>query len=278
MRDFFQAPIEYDAEKRGYCYTDAGFQLPDLWLNQSDLIALAIGNRLKNAIPQGPLRGRLDDLIRHLAEPLPVSIDELQKRISTKSIRQASVSPDSFQIIVTALSRQLRCRIRYQTPYSQETSERDIAPLHLLLYQENWHLIAHCFERSDLRTFVLSRIVSAQLSEDSIPESLSNLDLSEFIDNQYGIFLHGEPSEVCIRFFPPLAELARQQIWHPQQIQKPEPLGSLLLIFPAGDFRELSGDILRFGPYAEVISPEPLRQLIQEQLERTIKKYREDGT
>jgi len=276
MRDFFGAPIEYDNERRGYRYTESGFQLPDLWLTQNDLIALAIGNRLKNAIPRGPLRNRLDDLIRRLAEPLPVAIDELQRRISTKTIRQAPVNPDSFQTIVSALSRQLFCRIRYQTPYSLEISDRDIAPLHLLLYQENWHLIAHCCQRNSLRTFVLSRIISARLSEDSVPEQLSRLELGDFIDNQYGIFLHGEPSEVSIRFFPPISDLARSQIWHPQQQLQEEPSGSILLSFPAGDFRELAGDILRYGPHAEVISPPSLRNLIREQMEGALKYYREE--
>jgi predicted DNA-binding transcriptional regulator YafY len=275
MRDFFHAPIEYDADSRGYRYSDAGFQLPDLWLSQTDLIALAIGNRLKNVLPQGPLRERLDDIIRHLAEPLPVAIDELQRRISTKSIRQAPVNPDSFQTLVSALSLQKRCRISYQTPYSQEISEREIAPLHLLLYQENWHLIAHCFQRSDLRTFVLSRIMTARITEDPIPEDLSRQDLGSFIDRHYGIFLHGEPSEVCIRFLPPLADLARQQIWHPQQRQDPEPSGALCLSFPVGDFRELLGDILRCGPHAEVISPASLRQMIKEHLENTLTYYQE---
>lgn len=275
MRDFFHAPIEYDQEHRGYYYSDNGFQLPDLWLSQTDLIALAIGNRLKNVLPQGPLRSRLDDIIRHLAEPLPVAIDELQRRISTKSIRQAPVNPDSFQTLVSALSLQKCCRITYQTPYSQEISEREIAPLHLLLYQENWHLIAHCFQRRDLRTFVLSRIMSARVTEETVPQELSSQDLGAFIDRHYGIFLHGEPSEVCIRFVPPLADLARQQIWHPEQRIESEASGALRLSFPVGDFRELSGDILRCGPYAEVLSPDSLRLMIREQLESTLKYYQD---
>ncbi len=276
MRDFFRAPIEYDPERHGYCYTDQGFQLPDLWLTQTDLIALAIGNRLKNAIPQGPLRERLDELIHHLVEPLPIAIEELQRRISTKSVRQAPVQADSFQTIVSALARQQCCRIRYQTPYSQEISERDIAPLHLLLYQESWHLIAHCFQRQALRTFVLSRILEARLTDQAVPDELSALDLTEFIDSHYGIFLHGQPHEVCIRFFPPLAELARRQVWHPQQRQREEPDGSIRLSFPAGDFRELAGDILRYGPHAEVISPPALRNLIREQIALALRHYQQE--
>lgn len=276
MRDFFRAPIEYDADRRGYHYSESGFQLPDLWLTQNDLIALAIGNRLKNVIPQGPLRNRLDQLIHHLAEPLPVDIDELQRRISTKTVRQAPVNADSFQTMVTALSRQHLCRIRYQTPYSQEISERDIAPLHLLLYQENWHLIAHCFQRNDLRTFVLSRILSARMTDEEVPDSLGRLDLSGFIDKHYGIFLHGEPSEISIRFFPPIADLARHQVWHPEQRLKEESSGAIRLSFPAGDFRELAGDILRYGPHAEVLSPPALKNLIREQLEGALKHYRDE--
>ncbi len=42
---------------------------------------------------------------------------------------------------------------------------------------------------------------------------------------------------------------------------------------PYSDTRELIRDILRFGSDIEVLGPEPLREEIKKELQKTLKKY-----
>ena len=37
MRDRIAAPLEYSHADRGYYYTDKGYELPPIWLNESEL-------------------------------------------------------------------------------------------------------------------------------------------------------------------------------------------------------------------------------------------------
>lgn len=74
MKDFMGAPIEYDRATNGYRYrsTAAGFQLPGLWLNESELYALLASERLLDQMQPGllspyvgPLRSRIRALPAH---------------------------------------------------------------------------------------------------------------------------------------------------------------------------------------------------------------------
>ncbi|NCA71265.1 MAG: HTH domain-containing protein, partial [Sphingobacteriia bacterium] len=72
MKDFMGAPIEYDRAVNGYRYrtTDPRFELPGLWLNESELYALLATERLLEQMQPGllapyvgPLRARIRALL-----------------------------------------------------------------------------------------------------------------------------------------------------------------------------------------------------------------------
>jgi predicted DNA-binding transcriptional regulator YafY len=72
MKDLMGAPIEYDRAVNGYRYrtTDPRFELPGLWLNESELYALLATERLLEQMQPGllapyvgPLRARIRALL-----------------------------------------------------------------------------------------------------------------------------------------------------------------------------------------------------------------------
>ena len=88
-----------------------------------------------------------------------------------------------------------------------------------------------------------------------------------------GILGGAETHEVCIRFSPGAAPWIAEQVWHPEQRAKRDPDGSLILSFPAADFREVKREVLKYGSLVEVISPEALRNEVKEEIERMISLY-----
>ncbi|MCX5880419.1 MAG: hypothetical protein NTU74_00925 [Deltaproteobacteria bacterium] len=40
MRDRFGTPLEFNASRRGYCYTDAGYELPRLFASEEEILAV----------------------------------------------------------------------------------------------------------------------------------------------------------------------------------------------------------------------------------------------
>ena len=46
MRDRFAAPLEYNASRKGYFYTDAGYALPRLFASQEEILAVLMARHL----------------------------------------------------------------------------------------------------------------------------------------------------------------------------------------------------------------------------------------
>jgi predicted DNA-binding transcriptional regulator YafY len=263
MKNFFSAPIEYSHEHNGYYYTEAGFELPGIWLGQEEIIALIISKRISTAIPDQRLKKKIDFYFRKIAGSTDFDFQDLEKRVSLKNIHYYTVAPEIFASCAFALARNRRVRINYRSAYRDEIQEREISPLHLLLYLGNWHLIAHCHSRGDLRDFVLSRVIEMEILTEPVSEELRTRDIKGMIDRHYGIFLQGEEKLIRVRFRGRSVSIVRDQLWFAGQ-QVTEEKDSLLLSFPVTDYREVLGDILRFGADAEVLEPTELRDLIKE--------------
>lgn len=263
MKNFFSAPIEYARERNGYYYTEEGFALPNIWLGQEEIVALIISKRISTAIPDQRLKKKIDFYFRKIAGSTDFDFEDLEKRVSLKNIHYYTVAPEIFASCAFALARNRKVRIKYRSAYRDECNEREISPLHLLLYLGNWHLIAHCHSRGDLRDFVLSRVTEMEILADLVSDELRARDIKGMIDKHYGIFLHGEEKLVKVRFRGRSVGIVRDQSWFAGQ-QLVEEKDSLLLSFPVTDYREVLGDILRFGADAEVLEPAELRGLIRE--------------
>ncbi len=74
MRDFLNAPIEYDRQANGYYYAQDGgemFELPGVWFTAAELQSLLTLQQLLRELPPGllahqlsPLRSRIDALLQ----------------------------------------------------------------------------------------------------------------------------------------------------------------------------------------------------------------------
>jgi predicted DNA-binding transcriptional regulator YafY len=62
-----------------------------------------------------------------------------------------------------------------------------------------------------------------------------------------------------LKFAPKRSQWVSREVWHPEQQSTTEADGSFVLSIPYSDDRELVGDILRFGPDVEVLSPPSLK-------------------
>lgn len=96
MRMYFNAPLEYDRSRNGYCYaTDEGqsFELPGLWFSSDEIYALLTAQQLLAEVQPGlldaqlkPVKERIEKILvaRHLGEATPLSghpSEEISKRV-----------------------------------------------------------------------------------------------------------------------------------------------------------------------------------------------------
>lgn len=277
IRDRLDAPLQYNHQHRGYCYTDDSYELPALWINESNILALSLAVRLASTIPDQALKEQLC----HLIDRLPVGTGDhttpcrkrLSARISVKNIEYSQINRDIFRHAVEALFACNSLDIIYHSPHSDTTTARTIHPLHLMHYMGSWHLIAWCGTRMALRNFALSRFrtISPAAENLTLPDDLP--DLKEYTRQHFGIMQGETATQVALRFTPEISPWISEQIWHPRQRKTLHPNGSLTLHFPVADFRELIKTILSHGADIEVLEPPELVTLVREEIDRMNKIY-----
>jgi predicted DNA-binding transcriptional regulator YafY len=277
MRDRFNAPLEYDFRRRGYRYADDSFEIPGHWISETNILSLAFSVRLASTIPDPALK---DDLCRLIDRVTGATgkkgtscLNRLTEKISVKNIEYARVDTEIFRQVAEALFDDRALHITYHSPHTADTSTRTIQPLHLMHYMGSWHLLAWCTHRQEIRDFAVARIRKITPAKETIrlPEDLP--PIKDYTRRHFGIMQGDEATEVILRFSPKIAPWITEQIWHPRQQTGTDPDGSLLLTFPAADFRELVKIILSHGAEVQVVEPPELRMLVQQEIDRMTKIY-----
>ena len=278
MKERLAAPLVYDANRRGYTYTNDGYELPPIWLKEEELLALCLAQRLSAAVPDRELKGALERVLRKFVDlrsdgSLTV-IGDICGKVSIKNVEYYRVREPVFHSVAGALFRNRALRIVYRTPHKGEETQRVILPLHLLCYMGSWHLVAFCTLRNELRDFALSRIQALEeRGEDvSLPQSLP--PVKEYIRQNFGLMSGPQSTEVVLRFRPGIAPLVAEQVWHDAQEISAGEDGSLHLRFPVSGFDEVSRFVLKYGAGVEVVAPEALKRIIKEEIKKMAALYR----
>lgn len=272
MRDRLLAPLAFDRRRNGYRYTDDTFEIPVHWLDEDNLLALALAARLASTIPDTAVK---EDLCRLIGRMLRFShnegyacLDRLGDKVSVKNIEYARVDEQFFRLIVRALFDECALHITYRSPHSGAVSERTVQPLHLMHYMGSWHLLAWCAAREAIRDFGLARMQAVTLADKllHLPDTLP--PIKDYTRRHFGIMQGETTTTVTLRFSPHIAPRILEQIWHPDQQANLEPDSGLLLSFPTADFRELTRNILSYGAEVRVVEPPELRDLVRREIEK----------
>lgn len=275
--DLFHAPLEYFPEQKGWAYNRNGdsFELPGVWLTSSDLQSLAaLLGLIKNISP-----GLLDEefslvesQINKFLQARGLSVQEITDKIRYLPQATRNFSHTNFLTAGEAILKGRRLSIRYKS-YNGQASTRELSPLTLVYYRENWFLDAWCHLRKAPRTFSLSRIEKCLLLE-ALAEQINKEQVEQYFAASYGIFSGMPKHRAELKFTGHVAREISTQSWHPQQ-QGEWQGDEYLLHIPYSDDRELIQEILRYTPHVCVEKPAALRKAVQSRLHAGLEAYRE---
>ncbi len=280
MRDYLDAPIEFDREQGGYRYSEDAelWQLPGLWLRPAELQALLVMQQLLQELqpgllsqPLAPLRARFNKVLQQAG----VSEQAAQK-IGVFNLAGRPVNDQLFATVTSALFANQQLQITYRARGSGQVSDRRVSPLKLVYYRSNWYLDGWCHQRKALRSFSVDAIESAQ-TIDQPAKTVSSKQQLAHCGAAYGIFSGPADRLAVIEFSAVRARWVATEQWHPQQQGQWLANGRYQLTIPYGDPRELIGDILKQGAGATVISPPTLRQQLIAELAAMAVNYQTPG-
>ena len=274
LRERFNAPIVWDRDAGGYRFdapaSGPRYELPGLWFNASEVIALLTMRQMLKNLEPGLLSAHVEPLLTRLRAILgegELPIEDIDKRI--RFHRQAGRTHDSqhFAPIAAAVLQRRRLTIDHYVRARDETVTREVSPQRLTFYREAWYLDAWCHLRNELRSFALDAIRSVTLSTEKAKEA-SDKDIARVLDGGYGIFSGKQVEWAELEFTSEQARWVSKEVWHPDQKGQVLEDGRYRLQVPFSNPTELAMDIMRHVPAVKVIAPQSLRERIRGLLEQ----------
>lgn len=277
LRDQMGMPILYDKDRAGY-YLDRNnlsTEMPGLWFNPEELVALLTIQRLIEQLEPGLVGLKLRPLQKKLADLLVakgLGETEIAQRVRITFAGKRQLEMRSFEQVALATISRKRIKVVHLNRERSERVSRTISPQELVYYRDNWYVDAWCHVRKGIRSFGLDAIQDVEIL-DTPAKEVETEDLRRITQGSYGIFAGQATAWAVLRFNKHRAQWVEGEQWHPQQLATREPDGSYLLKVPYSDDRELLGDILFFGADVQVLEPKELRAKVQKTLLEAAGKY-----
>lgn len=255
-----------------------GYHLPPVMFTTEEASALSLGGKLVENLTDASLRKQMEAALLKIRSVLPRDrqdhLDRLER--STAVLSRSSgpggvprLSSETLIPIQRALAERRVLALDYLGGQRRALTKREVEPLGLIYYSDNWHLIAHCRLRKDVRDFRTDRIQKLQVQSE-IFSGHADFSLRRYLEEQKSC---DQPFEMAqIRFRPEAMDRVRRERYWGLIEEKPERDGIVTGVL---DFslEWLAGWVLSFGTLAEVLAPDRLKQLVAAEAVAVAAKY-----
>jgi proteasome accessory factor B len=166
--------------------------------------------------------------------------------------------------IADALARRRAIRFRYR-PAQGKAGQREVEPYALVFRNGHWYLVGLDRGRQELRSFRLSRLLSAVKEAGPSGPPPPGFDASRQLEaGPWGL---GQPAETArVAFSPKVAWWAVPSV-PGARVRKTRQDGWVVVDIPASQTDSFASWILSFGPDARVYSPRSVRDHVVNRLE-----------
>lgn len=245
-------------EGRNVCVTTPHFLRP-MRLTKRELCALELGLavlRQERTPDEWPAIDRALARLRAVITHVPA--DERWEDVRHADV--ASAGDRHLPALRAAVRERRKLLVAYRASAEAEATTRHVCPYSLVFAQGMWYLVASCDESQGLRFFRLDRIESVARAGDERFELPADFSVDALIAG--GRMFQGEPPErMTVRYSPRIAR------WIAEREGKAVAAdGSITLEHPLADRSWAVRHVLQYGPDAEVLAPESLRQEIAARL------------
>src|SRR5262245_3735465 len=247
-----------------------GYHLPPVMFTAEEASALSIGGKLVDHLTDASLRKQMESALLNIRSVLPRDRQDYLDRLerSTAIVSHSSspiprLSSEALTPIQRALAERRVLALDYKAGNRLDVTKRHVEPLGLVYYSDNWHLIAYCRLRKDVRDFRTDRIARLQL-QNELFSGHDDFSLMSYLDAKRD----KEKFELArIRFDPIVMDrVRRERAWGlVEEKSGPEGMDVTLLEY---SLEWMACWVLSFGSLAEVLAPERLKQQVVAEAEK----------
>lgn len=254
-----------------------GYFLRPLTFTGIEALALFISARALLEQKEFPYRDNLQSALKKIAgvvnEKEERFLEDLEPNISLEitGLMDNSHAGESFLVINKAILNSARLAVNYNSYSGNEVKVRLVDPYHVMFREGFWYLVGYCHARHETRIFRIDRIVDVSITEEKfkLPEGFN---VKDFMGNSWRVG-KGDRIEISVKFYPPVSRLIQEGVWHATQRLEETPDGGLIFKAEVEGVWEIKKWILSWGPAAEVLEPEALREEIRKELNDMLQKY-----
>ena len=261
----YNAPIEYDAEKRGYVYTDPAYSINHIPVSEEDLQGLEIAIGILEQFKNIPAIKVFEDAINKIAS----SVKQSREKISGSSVLLLD-RPRRYQgiefmnDIVEAIHGRNVLRISYQPFTKSEPKKHTVHPYFIKEYNGRMYLIGndiHPTKASKFLTFAFDRMSDVIKMNQTFREQ--EFDRENYFKAAIGISLPDtKPEKITLRLDPAQAHYLKSQPLHHSQTVVKENAREFIISLELVINYELKSLLLSLGDKVKIISPRHLAEEI----------------
>jgi len=261
MRDRLSLPIEYDAARYSFRYTEKVKAFPLLQVSEGEILALFVAQKVLAQYRGTPFEKTLGSAFQKLTGALKETVSfDLGEWGSDYSFRVTGASAadlEVFRLLARAIVQRQEISFSYQPLRASTHETRHVHPYHLANIDNAWYLLAHDPQRGQIRTFALPRIRSPKSTAKTFDRP-RGFSAEKELKGGFGVFAGTGKYPVRIRFDSFSARLVRERDWHPTQKIREIKGGEIELEMTLGALEEIERWILSWGDHAKVLGPKIL--------------------
>ena len=160
MRNFYNAPIEYDRKHHGYYYTENSFFIEDLSINQGELFGMALLSRMLEEYRNTPLEAQLKSafhkIISSFGPQAMEDFSQMQEGVGCIPHPSEPVDPKVFSDVFQSLRSHQVLSCQYKG------DKHIIFPLHVVSDKGNWYAVVQT-QSKKIRLFALSKMSDSKV-------------------------------------------------------------------------------------------------------------------
>jgi len=276
MRDFLNAPVDFNRKRGGYYYTDPKFKLSPLTLNENDFFAMAVTDRIMEQYSATPYAEYFSSFYNKLSllfdDKITLKSNVLKDVLSFEFGSVRNINKKIFSEIGKAILQQLTLETVYVTGHSGKESSRNIDPYHLLNKNGDWYLIGYCHKSKSVKIFAVSRFKNVKVTKSDFNVQ-DGFSIKEYFRDSFSIYESKNVFDIVLRFSKDVAFYIKEKQWHSSQKIKELENGELEVRMRLNHFDEITYWALSFGKECTVIEPKELREIVLRELKGAIGKY-----
>jgi predicted DNA-binding transcriptional regulator YafY len=281
LRDSFKAPLEYVPKRRGWHYTQPGWQLPPVHFSEGELLAFFTAEHALRSLGHTPeaeiLRRALSKLAAHLPDRVSVNPQELGKLLSFEAAPHVSVEPQTLKTLAHAAREQRTVAFDYYSPHSNQKTRRTADVLLLRHFAGDWYAVSYDHQRRALRDFNAGRI--RNLRDTGRPFTPpAGWDPDEYLRTGFSMMRGGEIVTVKLVFDEYQSRWLRAQSKrHPDEQREELAGGRLRLTFPVGrnGLEAVARFCLTYAGHCKIEEPVELCEIFRQKLHLAIEQHSE---